>query len=316
MKNHHNLVLALLFSIILAMNTPCLVLASQTGSTQEAQAAEATDKEASDTEASDTELSNKEVFHYEHDPMENPSAAKDIIVNPDAVYGYSPNPDSTRLGQYADALDWTDENAVAEAHATRVAYHEQFSEMYRMIEDMLGQGKNVEEIARAVSAKRNEIRLASYDGDPEGLAKVKKSNLDTYGNENGPTADSLYEKYGSWQTVIEKSLSSNPGMDACLGLYDEMYDTYDIGERLPDASADGEASAAEGAGSSDEAELSEPAQEAAHTYTVKKGDCLWNIAKKELGDGIRWKEIYELNKDQISDPGLIYAGQEFVLPAA
>lgn len=35
------------------------------------------------------------------------------------------------------------------------------------------------------------------------------------------------------------------------------------------------------------------------TYTVKKGDCLWNIAKKELGSGSRWKEIYNLNKSTI-----------------
>ena len=36
----------------------------------------------------------------------------------------------------------------------------------------------------------------------------------------------LFEQYGSWETVITKAFSSNPGMDACLGLYDEMYDTY------------------------------------------------------------------------------------------
>ncbi|SEU22017.1 LysM peptidoglycan-binding domain-containing protein, partial [Enterocloster clostridioformis] len=30
------------------------------------------------------------------------------------------------------------------------------------------------------------------------------------------------------------------------------------------------------------------------TYTVKSGDCLWNIAKKQLGDGNRWKEIHNL----------------------
>ena len=39
-------------------------------------------------------------------------------------------------------------------------------------------------------------------------------------------------------------------------------------------------------------------------------------AEKQLGDGYRWKEIYEFNRDSIRDPGLIYPGQEFVLPAA
>ena len=43
------------------------------------------------------------------------------------------------------------------------------------------------------------------------------------------------------------------------------------------------------------------------TYTVKKGDCLWNIAKRELGDGAKYKEIAK--KNGISDPNRIYPGQ-------
>lgn len=50
------------------------------------------------------------------------------------------------------------------------------------------------------------------------------------------------------------------------------------------------------------------------SYTVKSGDCLWNIAKKQLGDGSRWKEIYELNKDKITNPNLIQPNQSLALP--
>ncbi|MCD8308885.1 MAG: LysM peptidoglycan-binding domain-containing protein [Clostridia bacterium] len=51
------------------------------------------------------------------------------------------------------------------------------------------------------------------------------------------------------------------------------------------------------------------------TYTVKKGDCLWSIAKAYLGSGSKYTEIYELNKSVIgSNPNLIYAGQVLVLP--
>ena len=53
---------------------------------------------------------------------------------------------------------------------------------------------------------------------------------------------------------------------------------------------------------------------AAATYTVEKGDSLWRIAKEHLGSGLKWKEVYELNKDQIKNPNLIYVGQELVLP--
>lgn len=168
-------------------------------------------------------------FTYEHDPRDNPDAMKDIVYNPDAVYGFSPSPYSTRLKDYVDALDWTDPDQVAEARALRQAYHDSMSELYRMIEDMLHEGKDVETIARSVSQRRNELRLESQANNPEALALTKKSNLETYGNEMGPTADQLYEKYGSWQTVLEKALSTNAGMDACLGFYDEYYDFYDIG---------------------------------------------------------------------------------------
>ena len=44
---------------------------------------------------------------------------------------------------------------------------------------------------------------------------------------------------------------------------------------------------------------SRPEKEPEKNYTIKKGDNLWNIARKELGDELRWKDIYELNKDTI-----------------
>ena len=50
------------------------------------------------------------------------------------------------------------------------------------------------------------------------------------------------------------------------------------------------------------------------TYTVKKGDCLWNIAKLLLGDGSRYTEIYALNRDKITNPNLIYPGQVLTIP--
>ncbi len=169
-------------------------------------------------------------FRYVHNPAENKKVLADAIVNPDAVYGFSPSPESTRLKEYANAIDWTDPVAVAAAKKSREEYHAQNDATYRLIESLLAEGKNVETIARAVSKRRNELRIESYKNDPEGLAMLKRSNLDTYGNEEGPTADSLYAKYGSWQTVIEKALSANAGMDACLGLYDEYYDIHEMNQ--------------------------------------------------------------------------------------
>ncbi len=53
------------------------------------------------------------------------------------------------------------------------------------------------------------------------------------------------------------------------------------------------------------------------SYTVVKGDCLWNIAKKFYGSGSKYTLIYEANKDIIgSNPNLIYAGQVLTIPAS
>lgn len=51
------------------------------------------------------------------------------------------------------------------------------------------------------------------------------------------------------------------------------------------------------------------------TYTVKKRDCLWNIAKKFYGNGAKYTVIYNANKSKIKNPNLIYPGQVFIIPA-
>ncbi len=57
-----------------------------------------------------------------------------------------------------------------------------------------------------------------------------------------------------------------------------------------------------------------PAQET--TWTVQKGDCLWNIAKKVYGNGSKYTKIYEANKDKITNPNLIRVGQVLIIPSA
>jgi nucleoid-associated protein YgaU len=50
-------------------------------------------------------------------------------------------------------------------------------------------------------------------------------------------------------------------------------------------------------------------------YSVRSGDSLSAIAKAQLGDSSRWREIYNLNKDVISNPNKIYPGQSLVMPS-
>ena len=53
---------------------------------------------------------------------------------------------------------------------------------------------------------------------------------------------------------------------------------------------------------------------AARTYTVKPGDTLSAIAKEHLGSAGAYMKIFELNKDQLTDPDKIKPGQVLRLP--
>ena len=50
------------------------------------------------------------------------------------------------------------------------------------------------------------------------------------------------------------------------------------------------------------------------TYTVKAGDTLTKIAQSTLGDSKAYGKIYEVNRDQLSDPNAIKPGQVLRLP--
>lgn len=75
----------------------------------------------------------------------------------------------------------------------------------------------------------------------------------------------------------------------------------------------------------DEAETVQAAEESgaerkgepenAGSYTVVSGDSLWKIAKQLLGNGNRWQELYDLNRDKISNPNLIHPGQVLTIPS-
>ena len=61
-------------------------------------------------------------------------------------------------------------------------------------------------------------------------------------------------------------------------------------------------------------------------YTIKSGDCLWNIAKAAYGDGSKWRAIYDANKTVLdnaarqygksssSNGKLIYPGTVITIP--
>ena len=53
---------------------------------------------------------------------------------------------------------------------------------------------------------------------------------------------------------------------------------------------------------------------ASRAYTVKSGDSLSRIAKRELGSYNRWREIYDANRDKIKNPDMLTIGMQLTLP--
>jgi nucleoid-associated protein YgaU len=49
-------------------------------------------------------------------------------------------------------------------------------------------------------------------------------------------------------------------------------------------------------------------------HTLEKGDSLWAIATKHLGNGAHYQKIFEANRPMLSDPDKIYPGQMLRIP--
>jgi len=56
------------------------------------------------------------------------------------------------------------------------------------------------------------------------------------------------------------------------------------------------------------------ADDIGRSYTVKAGDTLNRIAKRELGSYNRWREIYEANRDKIKNPDELQVGMVITIP--
>ena len=74
-------------------------------------------------------------------------------------------------------------------------------------------------------------------------------------------------------------------------------------------------------GTSDRTRFTTPARNRADkperggkTYTVRPGDNLTEIAEKMLGDGSRWNDVYQANRDTLKSPDRLMVGQELRIP--
>jgi len=57
-----------------------------------------------------------------------------------------------------------------------------------------------------------------------------------------------------------------------------------------------------------------PGSQTGQYHTVAKRETLYSLARAYYGDARRWKDIYEANRAEVSDPNKIFVGQRLIIP--
>ncbi len=86
----------------------------------------------------------------------------------------------------------------------RRSYEAAVKDLLALAVEMRAAGNDEEFIARSLIDHRNQLKLEARAGlAAELIDWMEDRNLSKYGHSVGPTADWLFERYGSWTAVIE-----------------------------------------------------------------------------------------------------------------
>ena len=130
----------------------------------------------------------------------------------------------------------------------------------------------------------------------------------------------------TWDTNLLMALedfeikeNADEGDDVLISFKLKQYKEYGV-IKLPNASKPDTTSTAETPRDTSSKDTSQS------EYTVKSGDCLWNIAKAAYGDGSKWTAIYDANSSVIEETAKkygkasssnghwIYPGTKLIIP--
>jgi nucleoid-associated protein YgaU len=173
--------------------------------------------------------------------------------------------------------------------------------------------------AREAADPKPTAALLSARQRPLTLPKVSKDQLARYVAQSGDTLSKIaVQQYGTRShTVIEAIFQANR---ATLSSPDDLH----VGDELilppvPGVAAprpEGPGDSGGKAAPSGAATKPSPADNTGRFrwYQVKEGDRYASIARDELSNERRWREIFELNQDKFPDPHLIRPGVRIKLP--
>lgn len=163
------------------------------------------------------------------------------------------------------------------------------------------------------SATTTDMADATAEATPD-AAPSADTQADTAAEAAAETASTAVE--GAAETVttaIEDAAETASASTADTG---SEAASETAAENISDATTETAATETTETAATDAAEGTEGAttEPRARVVTVQAGFTLWAIAREELGDPIRYVQVFEANRDLIVDPDLIYPGQVFLIP--
>ena len=85
----------------------------------------------------------------------------------------------------------------------RRAYQREVRGLADLVNALASGGATIEQVARTLVKRRNELKAAYRAGDDSRLvALMEARNLAKYGDPIGPDADQLLQRYGDWRAVV------------------------------------------------------------------------------------------------------------------
>ena len=158
---------------------------------------------------------------------------------------------------------------------------------------------------RASRVRRNAAR-DSFVSSPSGRRPSAGVRNETHTVQDGDTFSSISKQYYGNERHIQALIQANPQI--------QNPDVLKIGVLLQIPQAGDAAVGRDPARS--ERRTSSATPSAARTYVVQPGDSFYKIAGDELGDPLRWQELFELNRATVGDdPSNLAVGAVLVLPA-
>jgi nucleoid-associated protein YgaU len=124
---------------------------------------------------------------------------------------------------------------------------------------------------------------------------------------------------GTWRVVAEKKLGTGQHnfraerIDAATGTPSAQA-TVAIERLVPKPPEVAAKEAAPKPGAPGSPSTSVAAVDDKEVYTIRRGDTLWAIAKRYLGNGLRYTTIFQDNRETINNPNLIHPQQQVKVP--